>query len=115
MRGLQAVALVDMMLECLQRPEQSVADSAMQYLTCLDFVPMAERARCSALSPLGPGMSTAACARACVPACVQIVPQKFGRPPPTEAVIGGGLRRNHPVASLIHADPQPVLDRNLTG
>mmetsp|Transcript_17088 Transcript_17088/g.51068 ORF Transcript_17088/g.51068 Transcript_17088/m.51068 type:complete len:994 (+) Transcript_17088:167-3148(+) len=39
----EAVPLVDMMLECLQRPEQSAADSALQYLTCLDFVPMADR------------------------------------------------------------------------
>lgn len=48
--AVQAVPLVDMMLECLQRPEQSAADSALQYLTCLDFVPMADRVRLDSLT-----------------------------------------------------------------
>ncbi len=32
-----------MMLECLERPEQSVADAALEYISCLDYVAMTER------------------------------------------------------------------------
>jgi hypothetical protein len=39
----QAVPLADMMLECLGRLEQSVADAALQYISCLDYVPMTDR------------------------------------------------------------------------
>ena len=42
---LQAVPLVELMLLCLQRTEQHVADAVLQFFTCLDFVPMAERVR----------------------------------------------------------------------
>lgn len=110
MRELQAVALVDMMLECLQRPEQSVADSALQYFTCLDFVPMAERVRCSALSPNRAShehSSMCAGMRATIISAGLLL-----RRLPSEAI---SVECNHQVASLMYADPHPVLDRNLTG
>lgn len=31
------------MVECLQRPEQAVADAVLQFFMGLDFVPMDER------------------------------------------------------------------------
>ena len=40
---LQAVPLANMVLETLERPEQSVADAALEYVSCLDYVAMTER------------------------------------------------------------------------
>lgn len=40
---MQAVPLANMMLECLERAEQSVADAALEYISCLDYVPMTDR------------------------------------------------------------------------
>ena len=40
---LQAVPLADMMLGCLGHSEQSVADAALEYISCLDYVPMTDR------------------------------------------------------------------------
>ena len=40
---MQAVPLADMMLGCLGHSEQSVADAALEYISCLDYVPMTDR------------------------------------------------------------------------
>ena len=56
---------MDMMLECLQRPEQSVADSALQYLTSLDFVPMADRVCCTPPPPRNPPQAQQHVCRQC--------------------------------------------------
>lgn len=40
---VQAVPLANMMLQCLERPEQSVADAALEYISCLDYVAMTDR------------------------------------------------------------------------
>ena len=59
---LQSVSLADMMVECLARPEQSVADAALEYFTCLDYVAMADRApplRVGLLSALWIGIQAA--------------------------------------------------------
>lgn len=40
---VQAVPLANMMLECLGRAEHPVADAALEYISCLDYVPMTDR------------------------------------------------------------------------